>query len=516
MSDKTEQAVYEYACGTEPSSLNKTGGWRLAAPEKAKRLSPCCKDCLLHSEVPDWMEAVKGGRWEEAWQIMSRTNPFPALTGHVCFSPCIENCNRGRLDQELDIPTIERAIGEWRFENYQPRKGPRKIKDPVAVVGSGPAGLSCAFYLAAEGYKVTVFERSPIIGGMLALGIPEYRLPRDILTKELAILEEEGVSFVTSRALGKDMQLPELASEFREIFLATGAWLPREENIPGADKKGVYHALDFLSMINTREHPEIEDPVVVIGGGNAAVDSARCALRLNGVNHVSLVYRRSRAEMPAHPPEVEAAELEGVELIFNANPAEIKAEAASGQVESVTFNYSKTNREGLIVDKSSTFKKDCGSVILALGQEPDYSVFNNLDREMAIFAGGDLVSGPATVPEAIRGGRLEAMNIAAKMEGRSGPEVPGFSEQPVGFEELNLLARPDLELQDRQKEPGPEAGRCLGCGTCNSCGVCYLFCPDVAVDWLNNSYELNLDYCKGCGICVVECPARALALEGGY
>ncbi len=516
MSGKTEQAVFEYARGYQPSSLNKTGGWRVVAPEKIQRLSPCRSDCLLHSEVPDWMEAVKGQRWEEAWEIMSRTNPFPSLTGHVCFSPCLENCNRGRLDQELEIPAVERAIGKWRFDHYEPPKGLRAVKDPVAIVGSGPAGLSCAYYLSQEGYRVTVFERSSIIGGMLALGIPEYRLPREVLARELSILKEEGSEFVTNRTLGEDFNLHDLAGEYREVFLATGAWLPRIESLPGIEKKGVFHALDFLSMFNTRQHPELRDPVVVIGGGNAAVDSARCALRMNGINHVSLVYRRSRAEMPAYSPEVEEAEREGVELIFNARPGLIEADDGTGQVTGVVFHYSKTNREGLVVDESRSFNKECGSVILALGQEPDYSVLGRVEREMAVFAGGDLASGPATVSEAIRAGRLGAQGIIARIETRSGPDLAGFSEQPVAFDELNLIARTDLELQDRLANPVLEASRCLGCGTCNSCGVCYLFCPDLAVDWVNNSFELNLDYCKGCGICVVECPARAMALEGGY
>ncbi len=515
MSNKSNQAVMDYACGTKPSTLNKTGGWRVTVPEKLQRLSPCRNDCLLHAEIPDWMEAVKGGRLEEAWQIMSQTNPFPALTGEICFAPCMENCNRGRLDQEIDIPAVERAIGRWRFEQYRPPKGLQKVKDRIAVVGSGPAGLSCAYYLATEGYRVTVFERSSKLGGMLALGIPEYRLPRHLLDQELAILAQEGVDFVTSCALGKDLSITELNRDFKEVFLATGAWLPRKEHIPGDDKKGVHHALDFLSTINSSNKPALKDPVIVIGGGNAALDSARSALRLSGITHVSLVYRRSRAEMPAHPPEVEAAEREGVELIFNANPGSIQSKGAAEQVSEVHFNYSRTNREGLFIDADNSFMKKCGSVILALGQEPDYSIFDCLDREMALFAGGDLISGPATVPEAIRSGRLAAQSIIARLERRPAPVLSGFSERPVAFEELHLISRSDLELQDRQNNPGLEAGRCLGCGTCNACGICYLFCPDLAVQWVDNSFELNLDYCKGCGICVVECPARALVMEGG-
>lgn len=514
MSTRSDQNNYKYACGTEASTLNKTGEWRfMAAPERVKRLSPCRQDCLLDSDIPEWLEKVKEERWDEAWQDISRYNPFPALTGYVCFSPCTENCNRGRLDQEIDIQSVEKAIGEWRLENYQPSSKPREVKDKVAVIGSGPAGLSCAYYLSANGYRVTVFESAPLIGGMLALGIPEYRLPRTVLKKELKVLEEEGINFVTGQALGKDFDLGDLDQEFSSIFMATGAWLSRKEKIPGHDAKGVLYALDFLSMINTGQQPEIKDPVVVIGGGNAAVDSARSALRMNGVNSVSLIYRRSRAEMPADPGEVEAAESEGVELIFNALPREIETEGDS--IEAVLLDYSKTNREGLVVDQSRSFKKACGTVVMALGQEADYSVFNKLDREIELFAGGDLISGPATVAEAIRAGRIAAFSIMARLENTAEPELSLASEQQVSFEELNLDARINLQLQHRLAEPVGEAGRCLGCGTCNSCGICYLFCPDMAVDWINNRYELNLDYCKGCGICVKECPARVLFMEGG-
>ena len=513
MLSKPSENNFKYACGTKSSTINKTGEWRfMPAPERIKRLSPCRQDCLLDSDIPEWQEAVKDGRWEQAWQIMSRYNPFPALTGYVCFSPCIENCNRGRLDQEIDIRSIERAIGEWRLEHYQPPTAPREVKDQVAVVGSGPAGLSCAYYLATAGYRVTVFESAPQVGGMLALGIPEYRLPRRVLQQEIKVLEEEGVNFITGRTLGKDISLNELDKEFRRIFLATGAWLSRKENIPGGEEKGVCCALDFLSMINTGRHPDIKDPVVVIGGGNAAIDSARSALRMNGINNVSLIYRRSRAEMPADPGEVEAAESEGVELIFNALPREIETDA--DQIQSVLLDQSKTNREGLVVDQSRSFRKACGSVIMAIGQEADHSVFEKSDREIELFAGGDLVSGPATVAEAIRAGRLAAYSIMASLGDFAEPELFLPAEQPVLFEDLNLTARVNLQLQHRQGEPVEEASRCLGCGTCNSCGICYLFCPDMAVDWINNRYELNLDFCKGCGICVQECPARALFMEG--
>lgn len=502
-----------YACGTQSSAVNKTGEWRFLTPERSGSLSPCRQGCLLDGEIPVWVEAVKLGRWEEAWQVMSRYNPFPALTGYVCFHPCTENCNRGQLDSDIDIPALEKAIGHWRLEHYSPASKAVKVKGRIAIVGSGPAGMSCAYYLNKAGYAVTVFEREEQAGGMFALGIPEYRLPRKVLKQELALLENEGIKFITGCNIGKDIPLTELYADYDEVFLASGAWKSRRAGLEGEDCQGAWNALDFLSSVNRGEAIRITDPVVVVGGGNAAIDSARSALRLNGVNHVSLVYRRSRAEMPAAQAEVEAAEREGVELICNALPSVIEAEDQA--LCSIDFDHCKTTLEGLAVDRSRRFSKTCGTLIMALGQERDDSIFANLEQPAALFAGGDLVSGPATVPEAISAGRTAAMAIMARVEGLPGPEFNGIQQKAISFEELNLEAKGGLQLQERQPEPAEEAARCLGCGTCNSCGICYLFCPDMAVDIVNGRYELNMDYCKGCGICFKECPARALVMEGG-
>jgi NADPH-dependent glutamate synthase beta subunit-like oxidoreductase/Pyruvate/2-oxoacid:ferredoxin oxidoreductase delta subunit len=502
-----------YARGNDPITANKTGEWRFMTPIKSSRLSPCRQGCLLDGEIPLWLEAVKKEKWNEAWQIMRRNNPFPALTGYVCFHPCSENCNRGQLDQELDIRAIEKAVGEWRLNHYERSAKPREVRGRVAVVGSGPAGLSCAYYLTEAGYEVTVFERASVIGGMLALGIPEYRLPRKVLGNELAILQDEGIKFVSSCDVGNAVQLAELYEHYTEVFVATGAWLSRQASIDGEECMGVWNALDFLSMVNSGKPPKISDQVVVIGGGNAAIDSARTALRMSGVNGVSLIYRRSKVEMPAETEEVEAAEREGVEFIFNALPRQIEKEEAG--LKAILLDHSKTGREGLIVDRTRSFSKNCGTVIMALGQEPDYSVFGSLESEVSLFAGGDLVTGPATVPEAIRAGRMAAMAIKAKIEGLPAADLITPEQKPVSFEELNMEAGINLQLQQRMSDPVDEAGRCLGCGTCNSCGICYLFCPDMAVDRVDGRYQLNLDYCKGCGICAKECPAQALVMEGG-
>ncbi len=510
-----------YSFGNQAISINKTGEWRFLTPVRVTRLSPCRQGCLLEGQIPEWMEAVKREKWSEAWSIMEKFNPFPALTGYTCFHPCTVNCNRGQLDQTLDIREVEKSIGHWRIENFKLTGGNNQTgsRGRIAVVGSGPAGLSCAYYLNQAGYRVKVFEKNSLFGGMAALGIPEYRLPRRILSAELNILTDLGIQFQNKAALGRDFTMDELYEKYDAVFLAIGAWKPHHAGIPGEDHQAVWDALDFLTDYNTGGLPEVNGPVLIIGGGNAAIDSARSALRLPGVHQVSLVYRRSRIEMPAAQEEVEAAEGEGVELIFNAAPRRI--EFSGNRLKEVVFDRSRTGLSSLVIEEGKSIRKSCATVILALGQNPDLNGLGLLNKERPIFAGGDMVSGPATVPEAIRAGRIAAASIIDSLKPQGIGQVKGqtitsdLTEQPVSFEELNLAASMNLMLLERQADPVAEAERCLGCGTCNSCGICYLFCPDLAVDQAGGRFEFNLDYCKGCGICVRECPARALSMEGG-
>lgn len=513
MSTETKVDATPYLVGCEPSTANKTGEWSILTPRRGNRASPCSLDCLLDGEVPSWLEAVKLEKWEEAWQIMKRKNPFPALTGQVCFHPCTDNCNRGQLDEPIAIPEVEKAIGLWRLRNYRPRQKLSPTLGKIAVVGSGPAGLSCAFYLNEAGYDVSVFEREEQPGGMLNLGIPVYRLPRSIMQKEIAVLQEDGIKFFCRCRVGSDLSLEELYRDYDRVFLATGAWLSRRSSIKGEDLPGVWTALDFLSTVNRGGKPDLEGPVFIIGGGNAAVDSARMALRLDGVKQVSLFYRRSRLEMPAEQGEVEAAVKEGVELNFNAVPCEIKSE--QGKIKKVVFAYSRTSRQGLHIDKTRISTRQCGTVIMALGQKADYSLFENLKDHQRLFAGGDLVSGPSTVAEAIKAGRIAALSIKADLEGLTGPTIYKVETAAVAFEELNLAVGTYFQPLGKQLSPIDEADRCLGCGTCTSCGICYLFCPDLAVRIVDGRCEFDLEYCKGCGICEKECPSRALVMEGG-
>ncbi len=495
-----------------PSRANKTGDWRLLTPVPAGRSSPCREGCLLDGEIPLWLEAVRGGRWAEAWEIMRRMNPFPAITGYVCFHPCTDECNRRQLDQEINIPAVERAVGLWRHQNYRPEAKPHAVRGRVAVVGSGPAGLSCAYYLNGEGYRVTILEQAPAAGGLLTFGIPHYRLPREILHRELEILQESGINLVLNCSLGRDVNPAQLYEEYDQVFLATGAGVSRIPSLAGADLSGVWNALDFLSRINIDRTVPIKGPVAVVGGGNAAVDAARSALRLKGISRVTILYRRGKEEMPADPHEVEAAAAEGVEFVFNVTPREITGRES---VEKVSLNRSRTLGEELVIDPDNFSSHKCNTLIFAVGQEPDLSVFGQLPQRHAIFAGGDLISGPATVPEAIKAGRMAAAAIAAHLEGKTYADERPPSGKAVKFEELHLTSGAGSLPGGRRENPAEEAERCLGCGTCNACGNCYLFCPDVAVLVEQGQYTFDLDFCKGCGICARECPARALIMEGG-
>lgn len=515
--------------GSIPTLVNKTGDWRFVTPVRRKKTSPCSSACPLHNGIAEWVERVRDGDYAGAWQILSRYNPFPAVTGYVCYHFCENNCSRGQYDESVAIGELEKQVGLWRHKQFAAGSIAPKVRGalPVsaAVVGSGPAGLACAYYLAVLGIRVTVFERQPVPGGLLALGIPEYRLPRDVLEKELAVLRSLGVTFKAGMELGKDISLAELEQGFHAVFLATGAALEKKLGVYGENLPGVYGALDYLRAVHLGQDLPAPRSVVVIGGGNAAIDAAGTA-RLRGAR-VALAYRRSREAMPAHQDEVRAAEEAGVQFLFNVMPEEITGCGRAEKIRLVRTESGKREEKIRIVPNSA-FNLDCDMVLVATGQEADLAPFGGgLALEIAspltgrpgIFAGGDLATGPGNVAAAIAAGREGARAIAAYLEvelitGQGAVFAPPIGKNPP-ISDYNSLNPFIFPRQGRAAQPETEAGRCLSCGRCNRCGVCWMFCPDLAVNAEEHGFELLLDYCKGCGICAKECPGGVLEMEVG-
>lgn len=519
-----------------PTPANKTGLWRFLTPVLRENLAPCRALCPLESAIPLWMEKVAGGDWEGAWKLMEQFNPFPALTGYACYQFCRSGCNREKWDEAVAIRDIEKALGQWRHKNYRlpgtredgtgkKSAGENGVSPRVVVIGSGPSGLSCAYYLNRMGAEVTILESEPVAGGLLATGIPDCRLPREILDRELEILQGEGIAIRCGTGVNGGL-LNDLAQQYDAILLAVGASRESSLGVPGDDHADVTGALSFLKGLNFGHRSVPAGTVVVIGGGNAAVDAASAAAR-GGAKDVFLIYRRSEEVMPAHPEEVKAARDAGVKFLFNMILDRIHG---SGAIEKVSLSKVQPTQRGEKIRRipGTELVIKCQMVIGATGQQSNLPGLISLpevaggdmvsfrDKGCFLLAAGDALTGPSNLASAIFSGRLAALKLAQALWPRDFdlqlPAAPATMNkaEPVSFTSLN----PYLYSQHRVlMHPQEEADRCFGCGTCRSCGVCWAFCPDLAVKYLGGIPEFNLDYCKGCGICVAECPTGVLSME---
>jgi putative selenate reductase YgfK subunit len=535
-------------------TYNLTGSWRNVRPYYDFKVSPCRLGCPTAENIQRYIFLVTEGDYEQAWKAIIESNPMPSITGRVCFHPCMEKCTRKDFDQAINIPAIERSLGDMGLDNPKwMNKAKATHKEKIAVIGSGPAGLSCAFYLAQQGYPVTMFEADSALGGTLRWGIPEYRLPNNVVDRVIAsILESGPITVKTGAVLGKDVTLDKLEKEYAAVFIGVGLTKSRPMGIAGEEGQGVERGLEFLRKVNRGEKVNPGKSVVVVGGGNTAMDVARCARRSG--SDVTVVYRRTMNEMPAIKDEIEEAEREGVQLHFLAAPTSI-ARSGKGPIK-VTFQQMKlgapdeSGRRRPVPDGDKTFTMEVDTMFTAIGEEGDASPFEqviDVDGKLIktrsesgetskpkIFAGGDIVTGAASVVEAVSAGRKAAERIGRLLTGASEPAaeeprtisienintayftktkrvlVPriGAGEALKGYREIYTGF--DDELLHR------EADRCFSCGVCNFCDNCWVFCPDVAVNRLADKYEFNLDYCKGCLVCVTECPRSAIStLEEG-
>jgi len=507
------------------------------AIEKKDR-APCVLTCPAGINVQGYVQLVGQGKYEEAVRLIMERLPLPGVLGRVCPRPCEAECRRKRLDEAIAIRDLKRVasdhvdLGELTLPKIDDR--PEK----VAIVGSGPAGLSAAYYLRLKGYQVTLFEALSALGGMLRVGIPDYRLPPEILDREIAHILRHGIEARTDQRLGKDFSLDDLEKEgFKAVFLGIGAHGSMRLSIPGeAELEGVYDAVDFLREVNLGNHTQPGKRVVVVGGGNVAVDAARSALRL-GCEEVHVVYRRSLTEMPAYAEEIEGALAEGVRIHYLTAPLEILGTERVTGLKCIKTELGPPDAGGRrrpVPVEGSEFAMNCDTVIPAIGQTPEVScVIGATDLRLTrrgtfqvnpytmqttiprVFAAGDAVTGPASVIEAVASGYKAAEGIHRYIQGE---DLAGYAEQQAVqalpeknreeiLEDLPPLprARPAHrdprtrsstfeEVEDALDERSAqgEAHRCLNCGVCSECMECVKVCEAKAVDHAMKDEELEV------------------------
>jgi NADPH-dependent glutamate synthase beta subunit-like oxidoreductase/Pyruvate/2-oxoacid:ferredoxin oxidoreductase delta subunit len=534
------------------TAWNRTGAWRSREPVFRDRAAPCAAACPLGQDVPDQLRLLAQGRARDAAALLLSVNPMPATTGRVCPHPCVAACNRAHLDGAVDVPGVERAIGDAILtEGIRPRPGPR-LGLRVAVVGAGPAGLGAAHRLALAGAEVTLLARERRPGGLLVTGIPPYRLPRGILNGELARILASGIRFEGGRALGSDAALDDLLREHDAALVAVGRHAPRGLGVPGSRAAGVVDGLALLDAVHRGEAPPEGEVAVVVGGGNTALDCARTLVRLG--RKVTVAYRRARADMPAFADEIAEALEEGVALEEWAIPAEVVerggrvrwlrlARARAGAPDASGRPRPEPIPGGEFVIPADLVVVAAGEVLDAAGLPPsivrDGAVAAGTDGATGVarvFAAGDCLAGGGTVSHALGSGRraadalLEALGAVPRPPGPlaargASDEVAGPDRiRPHHFARAAPVRRGRAEVATRlgggevrhgfgADAARGEAARCLSCGTCTGCDVCWTVCPDRAVvRGAPGGYGADAARCKGCGICVEECPRGAVEL----
>ncbi len=526
-------------CADTPALL-KTGSWSTQAPRYREQAAPCNHACPAGNDVRGFIAALKNEGPDAAARILLRTQPLPAVCGRVCPAPCMSACNREAFDGAVNIRSLERWIADHAAAALVKESATQKFD--FAVVGGGPAGLSAAYQLALRGHGVTIYEAGAGLGGVLRNGIPAFRLPPAVLKRDLDRILALGVEVRLDCRLAS-ADLSRLQSEHDALIVCTGFGAALDLAADGNGLAGIEQGLAFLERVkagqpglNSNEH------VVVVGGGNTAIDCARTALRC-GAASVRIVYRRGREEMPAIAEEIESAEREGVRLELHRQPVAFAGEgrvaaAVLAEVEAGAPDASGRLRP-LVTQRTASLP--CERVLLALGQRKQIDflpaawevragrAWQGGDALKAWFA-GDCASGEGTVTHAIGDGRRAALRALASLTGLTDTAAaPAEDGEPVAAGEIRF-SHFELSPPHRDRELAPalarrsfeeascglagpeEAARCFSCGQCTHCDTCLVYCPDGVIARSAGGYRVDADYCKGCGMCVAECPRSAMEM----
>jgi NADPH-dependent glutamate synthase beta subunit-like oxidoreductase/Pyruvate/2-oxoacid:ferredoxin oxidoreductase delta subunit len=523
-------------------------------PKYAEKTPPCVLHCPIGTDIRGWIttfaKAEDFNRTNEqalhlAWQKITDLNPFPAVCGRVCPYPCEAACNRKEKDGAVAINALERFIGDfgissgWKFSKTSEESRPEKI----AVIGSGPAGLSCAYQLSRGGYPVAIFEAFSRPGGMLRYGIPPYRLPREVLDAEIQRILDLGVELRCGFVVGKDISLDQLRQDYKAIFIGIGAHKGLRLGIPGEDAQNVLTGAEFLNRANSGEMVEVGTRVLVVGGGDTAIDAARICRRLGA--EVTILYRRTRDEMPAIAREVDAALEEDVAIEFLTAPTEVLRDAVTACGLKCTRmelgDPDASGRPKPIPIPGSEFEMEASTIIAAISQEPEFERIPEIrdkqrlsadewgtTTETGIYAGGDDLE-LALVATAINQGRMAAQAIHAHLLGNDPTKPVLLPEASKVIADWHMEAerheRPRLPIEKRdmnaeiegalqEEEALEEAKRCMSCGLCMDCESCWTYCTNNCFLRLpkGEHYRIKMDLCNGCKKCAEGCPTGYLEL----
>lgn len=522
-------------------------------PLRAEREAPCCAGCASGEDVRGWIGIVAQRRklglsdeeaFTRAWRHLTAANPFPAVMGRVCPHPCQSDCSRAGTDGAVEINALERFLGDWALTRNLPLPqldAPGSRPQSMGVIGSGPAGLSFAYQMARRGYPVTIYERESKPGGMLYHGIPQYRLPEAVLEGEIERIRALGVEILLETALGRDVRLAELRERHAALFLGIGAGRGLTLGIPGEDGEGTWTGTEYLARVNRGEAVTLGTQVIVVGGGNTAVDAARAARRTGA--DVTMLYRRTRAEMPAIDAEVEDALAEGVRIEYLVAPVEVQRDA--GAVRGLMVRRLElgapdaSGRRAPVPVAGSEYELAATAIIAAVSQQPDWLGAGDLlpgsvwaaDPEFGdgLWTGGDTL-GLGTAGRAIQHGRRAAeavhhrlQELPSPVNGKKLPLRPGavkpdfygsalptpLPRRPADTWQID----PDGELQGTISEEAflEEVSRCFSCGHCYGCEQCFMYCNAGGFTKLEEVapgayFALDLDRCLRCGKCVDLCP----------